>query len=233
MLRFEVTDRINTCIKELLDCFSNSKNVNFSDDDKKEFQQILIGYKINDGKEEQSTNESSFKSNSTTISFDAIRKLAVLLKEIPEEKLTFPQSKWTHHLLEGSEVVPESKIKTNKERYDQFMMRARAKYSDIQYEQMTKNIVAEKKWNLGLSQLRDFNSQLSLGLNIIVTMGSAFAAGYFTFLYATGDQILVLSFIMFTFVFLFDYFLCYVIFALLTYLGTCCWCDCCNNYDVS
>lgn len=198
VLQFAVTKKIKVCIEELLDYLiilsssSKSKQISISDTEKEQFEQILKQAKEMDGKQKQLPSDSDLKMTAT-ISFDAVRRLSSLLKEIPEDSLTYPSSKWTHELLDGSEVVSESNLRSVSAQYEQFMFRAKARYSDLQYDKMTNDIRAEKKWNVGLSQLKDLNSQLSLGLNIIVTMISAFAAGYFVVIYSSGDTILVMN----------------------------------------
>jgi hypothetical protein len=185
LLHFKSTDRIRACIADILrasettDSTSEKRSTSFilTSEDKQRLEQLR---------------------SSTTVPFPVAQKLVRLAKEIPSDTLSDSNCVLLRHLLNGSTVVHErpARMVRQQERmqskqYLESMDRARAAQSNLEYSKITASVRPETKWNLGLSQLRDLNSQMSLGVNLIVSMASVFIACYFTFYYGFGDHILV------------------------------------------
>jgi len=154
MTSFQVTPQISEAIDFV------SRHQKTSIEEKKEYQKFINEHR-------------------TTISLENVRRLSNLLRNLGDSKIN-----WVHELLEGSMIaLPEKKKKVFSPEYLKKKAELEREYSNREYQKMTRNVSQDRQRERlnDFRGLKDMNSQMSIGLNIIVTMATVFAASYWLF----------------------------------------------------
>ena len=148
--------------------FSVSK-CNIEEMDKKIFEELLQTLKEGEGEEQ-------------TIEMSVIKKLSQILQKEKEKAMEEKISVYVHQLLRGA--TPKVNIKPEKKKNPEFekkMEEIRRQYEAKLYRKMVSGVVnsTEVDKMRDKRELKDFKSQMNIGLNMIVTRIALFAAGYF------------------------------------------------------
>jgi len=128
------------------------------------------------------------------IPVSVVFSLSATLRRINEkQQLTTKDGKlhplWVHELLEGSSVVYDKpKVLSPDPAIQAKLAELRTRFANEEYEKMVRNVTETKndRWAKDTRELSGFFSQLSVGLNIIVSMATTLTAGYWIGKHMTG-----------------------------------------------
>jgi len=114
-----------------------------------------------------------------TIPLSHLQELSKYLRTL---NLAKGNTVWLHELVQGSHVVVPSIPKpVYTEEEIRMRSRLKARYDNMQYDKMTKNVRVSKEEEQRQEQaeMADFKSQLGMGVNMVFGMGATMVFGWF------------------------------------------------------
>ena len=115
-----------------------------------------------------------------------VRLLSRVLRSTPEAGSAWVGSAWVHQLLHGAS--PELPARPPKAPphpdLEPRLRRLRAQQDDAEYARMVSGIVGQDSGEREASEMSTYSSQMGVGLNLIVSMGTMFIVGA----YAGGTE---------------------------------------------